>query len=176
VLLGGLRRLVRVCIGAVILFFGLLVPPSLLLTLGTALQLPTFVLLLLIAIAAVYVLAILAMWFVVMPVLVTENVGIFSSFRRSHYLTRDHRWGTLALALILAVIVLGMMMIALTVRLSFIGSATVQMMLYPWLSLVVVPLGAFSALMTAIIPAVAYHLLQAEREGAGADVLARVFE
>ncbi|HJT11138.1 MAG TPA: hypothetical protein VJ790_00895 [Dongiaceae bacterium] len=59
-------------------------------------------------------------------------------------------------------------------RLSFIGNAPVQMMLYPWLSLAIVPVGAFSSLMTAIIPAAAYHLLQAERGGAGADVVARI--
>jgi hypothetical protein len=173
---GGLRRLVRVAIGAVMLFFGLLVPPGLFLVLGTALQLPTFLLLLLNAIAAIYALAVLAMWFVTMPVLVAEDVGVFSSFRRSRYLTRDHRWGTLALALILAVMVFVMMTIALTVRLSFVVSAPMQMMLHPWLSLTMIPLNAFSSLVIAIIPAVAYHLLQTEREGAGADALARVFE
>lgn len=175
-LAGGLRRLVRVCIGTAILFFVLIMPPSVLLTFGTALGLPTVLMLLLIGIAAVYVLAILVMWFVAVPVLVTEDVGILSCFRRSRYLTRGHRWGMLAVALVLATMVFAMMMIAMTVHFSLIANAPVQMMLHPWLSLTIAPLGAFSSLMTAIIPAVAYHLLQAEREGAGADVLARVFE
>ena len=172
----GLRRIVHVSIGAAILFFVLLVPSGGLLTLGTALGLPEILLLLLIGLAAVYVFAMFAMWFVAMPVLVTEDVGILSSFRRSRYLTRGHRWAVLALALVLVTIVVATMMIATILRLSLIAYAPAQMMLSPWLSLTIVPLGAFSSLMTAIIPAVAYHLLQAEREGAGTDVLARVFD
>ena len=69
-----------------------------------------------------------------------------------------------------------MAMIATTLRLNLVVYAPVQMMLYPWLSLTLVPLGAFSSLMIAIVPAVAYHLLQAEKEGGGVEVLARVFD
>lgn len=78
---GLLRRIVRVSIGTVILFFPLLVPPGRLLALGAALELPEILLLLLTGIAAVYVFAIFGMWFVTAPVLVAEKVGILSSFR-----------------------------------------------------------------------------------------------
>jgi hypothetical protein len=173
---GALRRIVRVSIGTLILFLALFVPPGALLALGAALGLPEILLLLLTGIVTVYALAIFTMWFVAVPVLVTEEVGILSSFRRSRYLTRGHRWGVLALALVLAVIVFAMMTIAMTVRLSLIVNAPIQMMMHPWLSLANVPLGAFSSLMAAIVPAVTYCLLQAEKEGAGTDLLARVFE
>lgn len=176
ILHGGLRRIVRVFIGTAILLFVAIVPSSGLVTLAALLGLPEILLAVPIGVATIYVLAILAMWFVVVPVLVAEQVGILSSFRRSRHLTRGHRWAVLALALVLSVMVVALAMIATTVRLSLVVNAPMQMMLYPWLSLTLVPFSAFASLMTAIIPAVTYHLLQAEKEGGGSDVLARIFD
>jgi hypothetical protein len=175
---GGLRRVVRVTIGTTILVFVVLVPPLALTMLYVFLELPQIMLMVAVGIlmTAVYALAIFMVWFVAVPVLVAENVGIFSGFGRSRDLTRGHRWAVLALVLVLAIIVWAMMLIATTLRLSLVAYVPDQMMLYPWLSLALVPLGAFSSLMTATVPAAAYHLLQAEKEGGGVEVVARVFE
>ena len=172
-LVGGLRRVVRVFIGATLWLLVLLAVPIALLVVGVWLHLPGI---LLAGTAGIYLLAILAIWFVVVPVLVAEDVRLLSSFRRSGHLTGDHRWGVLALVLLLAAMAVAMVTIAMSVRLALIAHAPMPMVMYPWASLAIVPLGAFSSLMTGIVPAVAYHLLQAEKEGGGVEVLARVFE
>jgi hypothetical protein len=170
---GGLRRVVRVLIGGGLWLLALLLPSTGLLIAGLWLGLPEILML---AGAGIYILAVFSVWFVVVPVLVAEDVRLLSSFGRSGRLTRDHRWGVLALALILIAVIVAMMAIAWSLHLALVVYAPVPMMLYSWGSLVAIPFGAFSTLMTAIIPAVAYHLLRTEREGGAAETVARVFD
>lgn len=170
---GGLHRIVRVLIGAALWVIAILMPSVAALVAGTLIGLPAP---LLVGGACVFGLSVLVVWFVIIPVLVAEDVPILSSFRRSSQLTSGHRWGVLGVALVLAAILVAMVMLGATLTFALFAVVPLQAMILPWLSIAVIPLGAFSSLMTAIIPAVAYYLLQAEKEGGGVEVLARVFE
>ena len=172
---GGMRRIGHVLIGAVLWVIAILVPSVASLAAGIWIGLPA---LLLIGGACVFGLSVLVVWFVLIPVMVAEDVRILSSFGRSRQLTSGHRWGVLGVALVLAAILVAMVMLGATLTYALFAIAPVQAMILPRLSLslAVTPIGTFSSLMTAIIPAVSYHLLQAEKEGGGTDVLARVFD
>jgi hypothetical protein len=174
---GGLRRIGRALIGAVLWVIAILLPSVAALAAGIWIGLPA---LLLIGGACVFGLSVLVVWFVLIPVMVAEDMRILSSFGRSRQLTSGHRWGVLGVALILAAILATIMMLGVALDYAtyyaLLTFAPLQATMLPWLSLVAVPFGAFSSLMTAIIPAVTYHFLQAEKEGGGTDVLARVFD
>jgi hypothetical protein len=170
---GGLRRVGRVLIGAALWVIAILVPTIAALVAGTWIGLPAP---LLVGGACVFGLSVLVVWFVLIPVMVAEDVRMLSSFGRSRQLTSGHRWGVLAVVLTLAAILLAMVMLATILNFALFAFAPVQAVMFPWLSIAAIPIGAFSSLMTAIIPAAAYHLLQAEKEGGGVEVLARVFD
>jgi hypothetical protein len=170
---GGLRRIWRVVIGAALWVIAILVPTVAALVAGTWIGLPA---LLLVGGTGIFGLSVLVVWFVLIPVMVAEDVRMLSSFGRSRQLTSGHRWGILGVALSLAAILVAMVMLAAILNFALFAFAPVQAVMFPWLSIAAIPIGAFSSLMTAIIPAAAYHLLQVEKEGEGVDVLARVFD
>jgi hypothetical protein len=170
---GGLRRIGRVLIGAALWVIAILVPTVAALVAGTWIGLPAP---LLVGGACVFGLSVLVVWFVLIPVMVAEDVRMLSSFGRSSQLTSGHRWGVLGVVLILAAILVAMAMLGAILDFALFAFAPVQAVMFPWLSIAAIPIGTFSSLMIAIIPAAAYHLLQAEKEGGGVEVLARVFE
>jgi hypothetical protein len=170
---GGLRRIGRVLIGAALWVIAILVPTVAVLAAGTWIGLPAP---LLVGGACAFGLSVLVVWFVLIPVMVAEDVRVLSSFGRSGQLTSGHRWGVLGVVLILAAFLVAMVMLAAILNFALLALAPVQAVMFPRLSIAALPIGAFSSLMTAIIPATAYHLLQAEKEGGGVEVLARVFE
>jgi hypothetical protein len=170
---GGLRRIWRVLIGATLWVIAILVPSVALAAGGAWIGVPA---LLLVGGACVFGLSVLVVWFVLIPVMVAEDVRMLSSFGRSRQLTSGHRWGVLGVVLILAAILVAMVMLGAVLNFALFAIAPVQAVMVPWLSVAAIPIGAFSSLMTAIIPAAAYHLLQVEKEGGGVEVLARVFE
>jgi hypothetical protein len=173
-LAGGMARLGRVLVGAIIVAFVLIVPIGALLALLPWIGSPE---LLMFGLTAAFFLTILVIWFVLMPVLVAEDVRLLSSFGRSRRLTSGRRWATLALALLLSATIFAVMTIAYILRFVVLGYALDLFIAYSVApSMPAIPLSAFASLLTAIVPTVAYHLLRAEKEGVGADTHAGVFE
>ena len=121
------------------------------------------------AAATVFVLYILIAWFVVIPVLVVEDVRFFSSFGRAARLSRGRRWGMLGLLLLY-----GILLFAVGVLLVLISTLAADV---PVLALVViVPFSALYSVVGAILPVVVYYLLRAEKEGIGIDEIVKVFD
>ncbi len=114
----------------------------------------------------------LCMWFVAVPASVVEKPGIMGAFRRSSELTKGHRWEIFGI-----LVVLGLMNFAITKMLetTFVDKATGLGDLKTYLGAVMGVSIAFAALQ-ASIQGVTYFLLRREKEGTGADELARVFD
>lgn len=120
--------------------------------------------------AGVFVLYIFVAWFPLVPVLVVEDIKFFAGFGRAAALSAGRRWGLLGLLLIYGVLILGITVVIITV-IGFIA-ATV-----PLIGLVLmIPFLALYSVLGAIMPAVVYYLLRAEKEGVGIDEIARVFD
>jgi hypothetical protein len=109
--------------------------------------------------------------YVAIPAAVVERPGPFGALRRSWALTRGRR-----LAIFLVLLVLGMLSTVAN------GFATFLMAILPegpavlgaaGVSLLV---GLLFSSLQAVVPAVAYHDLRVEKEGADTSELARVFE
>jgi hypothetical protein len=121
------------------------------------------------AAAVILILYILVLSFVVVPVLVVEDVRFFSSFRRASDLSRGRRWGLLGLLLVcgLLVVAVGAVIYAIV---AFTAAA-------PVLALVaIIPLSALYSVVAAILPVVVYYLLRAEKEGIGIEDIVKVFD
>jgi hypothetical protein len=107
------------------------------------------------------------MWWVLVPAIVVERIGVGAAFSRSSGLTSGHRWGILGLL----VVVVGAQWV-LSFVLGLIGAA-----LGPTLAEIiniVIALG-FSAL-SSVLTAVGYYTLRAEKEGIVIDDIAKVFD
>jgi hypothetical protein len=107
------------------------------------------------------------MWWVLIPALVVEGIGIGAGFSRSGQLTSGHRWGILGLLVLIAVaqwivsFVLGLVGVALGPTLAEIINIAVTLF--------------FSAL-SSTLTAVGYYYLRAEKEGIVIDDIAKVFD
>jgi hypothetical protein len=107
------------------------------------------------------------LWFVVLPACIVEQLGAWTSLRRSRELTRGHRWKVLGLTVLL--------MIATS------SGSTVE----PWVTAATSPLvghageliwnGIWSA-FTAIITIVTYLDLRVAKEGVDIEQIAVVFD
>jgi hypothetical protein len=106
-------------------------------------------------------------WWVFVPSIVAEGAGPVACFRRSRRLTQGHRWGILGIMALVFIANLGC-----SILLGAIGQfgviATVALLN------VVVAL-VFTAL-SAVLTAVGYYALRAEKEGFGLGDLARIFD
>lgn len=121
------------------------------------------------AAAAVFLVYVLVLWFVVIPVLVVEDVRFSSSFSRSAELSRGRRWRMLGLLL-----TYGVMVVAVGAATLMINEVAVDA---PVLGLILVlPLIALYSVVGAILPAVTYYLLRAEKEGIGIEDIVKVFD
>lgn len=106
-------------------------------------------------------------WWVLVPVLVFENAKVFGAFRRSRQLTKGHRWRILAIILL---VFLGNALCSLVVgAIGQLGAVATAALLNVAVAL------AFSALSSVLV-AVGYAALRGEKEGFGADDLARIFD
>ena len=113
------------------------------------------------------------MWWVYVPAIVVEGKGIIESFGRSRALTKGRRWhilGLLILVLVLSLVV--NFLVGLVVGVLFIGGSDVAtpaaILQYVAMSLVT----AFGA----ILVAVGYYYLRAEKEGVDVNEIAQVFD
>jgi hypothetical protein len=120
--------------------------------------------------ATVLVLYIFVAWFALVPVLVVEDVKFFAGFGRAAALSAGRRWGLLGLLLIYGAIVVGISVVIFGI-IGFIAVAA------PLVGLVLmIPFLALYSALGAIMPAVVYYLLRAEKEGVGIDEIAKVFD
>jgi hypothetical protein len=121
-------------------------------------------------VATVLVLYIFVAWFALVPVLVVEDVKFFAGFGRAAALSAGRRWGLLGLLLIYGAIVVGISVVIFGI-IGFIAVAA------PLVGLVLmIPFLALYSALGAIMPAVVYYLLRAEKEGVGIDEIAKVFD
>ena len=120
--------------------------------------------------AAIVVLYIFVAWFSLVPVLVVEDVKFFAGFGHAAALSAGRRWGLLGLLLIYGVIIVAISAVIFGI-IGFIAVAA------PLVGLVLmIPLLALYSVLGAIMPAVVYYLLRAEKEGVGIDEIAKVFD
>lgn len=120
--------------------------------------------------ATVAVLYIFVAWFALVPVLVVEDVKFFAGFGRAAALSAGRRWGLLGLLLIYGLIIVGISVVILGI-IGFIAVAA------PLIGLVLmIPFLALYSVLGAVMPAVVYYLLRAEKEGVGIDEIAKVFD
>jgi hypothetical protein len=110
-------------------------------------------------------------WWVYVPAIVVEGKGIIGAFGRSRELTRGRRWHLLGLVVFIAValiavsfVISGLLPNAETPGGSTLGSIVE----YVFLSLVT----AFNA----VLVAVGYYYLRAEKEGTDVNEIARIFD
>jgi hypothetical protein len=112
-------------------------------------------------------LILMVMWWVLVPSVVVEGVGVDKAFGRSGDLTRGHRWGIFGLLVLVWVVqwlvslLVGMVAVAL-------GGVFLQ------IANIVLEL-AFTA-FACVLSAVGYYYLRAEKEGVIIDDIARVFD
>jgi hypothetical protein len=120
--------------------------------------------------AAVFLLYIFVIWFPLVPVQVMEDSKFFAGFGRAADLSRGRRWGILGLVLVYLVIIVG-------VSVVIFGIIAVVAVAMPIVGLILtIPFLALYSVIGAIMPAVVYYLLRAEKEGVGIDEIARVFD
>ena len=119
--------------------------------------------------ALVFLLYILVVWFVVIPVLVVEDVRFFSSFGRAAELSRGRRWGMLGVLLLYGVLIVAIGAAILVVAIVAADAPVLAL-------IVIVPLSALMSVVGAILPVVVYYLLRTEKEGIGIDDIAKVFD
>lgn len=115
------------------------------------------------------------MWWVYIPAIVVEGKGIFDSFSRSRELTRGRRWHIFGLLVIVFVLAF-----AINFVITLVAAIAVVRMPVSNFALVVATaeyvaqslLAAFGAVMVAV----GYYYLRAEREGIDVNVIASVFD
>lgn len=162
----GFGRVVRVMFTSLVVGLAIMVPIVVAVVVGM-IAIPLLYPLL--AAAGLGVLYIIVIWFVAVPVQVMESGGFGAGFKRAADLSRGHRWGILGLLLIYAVLIIALFAAVLAAIDLIVGHPIIVLLFY-------IPLGAFSSAMGAILPAVVYFLLRAEKEGVGIDEIAKVFD
>jgi hypothetical protein len=106
-------------------------------------------------------------WWVFVPAIVAESAGPLACFRRSRRLTQGHRRGILGIILLVAVTNLGC-----SILLGAIG----QFGVIATVALLDVVVALAITALSAVLTAVGYYALRAEKEGFGPGDLARIFD
>ncbi|MFD2205300.1 hypothetical protein [Kiloniella antarctica] len=109
--------------------------------------------------------------FVVIPVVVVENPGVFKSLGRSAELTKGNRWAILGLFIIMIIIGVGLGFLSQEISLIFIGMGMTIVGV-----LVDSVIQAISTLIYLIIGAVTYNNLRQSKEGVSSGEIASVFD
>jgi hypothetical protein len=112
-------------------------------------------------------------WIVVVPVYVTENVGLLGVFGRSAALTRGHRWSIFGLLLILGLATLA---IGVLLGLAFGGFGTNPTMFSPSQIAAQTVERIVGLMLGAALVASIYYELRTAKEGAAPAQLAAVFD
>jgi hypothetical protein len=145
----GLSSILPVIIGSILLSLGIMIGSLLLIVPGIILAL---------------------MWWVYVPSIVVEGKGIIEAFGRSRELTRGRRWHLLGLVIVLLILmfVVGFIAQFVVMIIAAQGGMTATIIEY-----------VFNALLTAftaVLVAVAYYYLRAEKEGVDVNEIARIFD
>ena len=148
----GLVSVIPVIVGSIILSIGIMIGSILLIVPGIILAL---------------------MWWVYVPAIVVEGKGIMESFGRSRELTRGHRWHILGLVIVILVLILAVGWIVDKI-VGGIISASVDPAFFQIIAGYVV--NSLIAAFGAILVAVGYYYLRAEKEGVDANEIANVFD
>lgn len=111
---------------------------------------------------------VLCMCYLAVPVCVIEKPGIFASLGRSAELTKGFRWQIFGIVLLVS-IVSSLVSGVLTVVISRIAGPTILALIsFVWQGIYV----AFAAVLAAVL----YHDLRAEKDGVDVEEIAAVFE
>ncbi|HEY2891601.1 MAG TPA: hypothetical protein VGJ31_13275 [Dongiaceae bacterium] len=108
-----------------------------------------------------------ALW-VYVPAIVLEKAGVATSFRRSRTLTKGHRWAILGLYLIVLAVVL-----AVEFVLTLVLHVSLAALAYHWAA---IPIQLLYLVFIAVMSAVGYYHLRAEKEGISVSEIATVFD
>jgi hypothetical protein len=109
----------------------------------------------------------LLMWWVFVPAIVVEGVGVTESLSRSRALTSGHRWGILGLLFIV-----GLVQWLVGLLIGLIGAALGPLVAEILNLLVTLVFTAFAS----VLSGVGYYYLRAEKEGIVIEDIARVFD
>jgi hypothetical protein len=108
-----------------------------------------------------------ALW-VYVPAIVVEKAGVGASFARSRTLTKGHRWAIFGLyVIVLAVVIAAEFVLTLVLHISLAALA------YHWAA---IPIQVFYLVFIAVMSAVGYYYLRAEKEGISVSEIAKVFD
>ena len=163
--LGALPRVILAILALVLGFFVAGVVVALVLGLLAAIT-PVLSFLAMIPVFIGYIMLFL-IWWVFVPVIVVEHAGPLASFGRSRELTRGHRWGILA---ILLLVIVGQIVVGLIVSiLASVAGAVIGQIINSLVTM-------FFTALSGVLTAVGYYYLRAEKEGFGVDDLAKVFD
>lgn len=116
------------------------------------------------------------LWSVAAPTVVVEKRGVFESLQRSRDLTRGHRWSVFGLLVLYAV---ASWLISLLIGGLSVATGGSFMTGTPniWVNLLAGPLvSILSSVIASAGVAALYYELRTAKEGAGAEVLASVFD
>lgn len=115
-------------------------------------------------------LILLIMWWVYVPAIVVEGKGIIGAFGRSRELTRGRRWHILGILILIGIVMFGVSWVIGNALLTDLTSV---------LSVGSLILFLFSSLVTAysaVLVAVGYYYLRAEKEGVDVNQIASIFD
>jgi hypothetical protein len=111
-------------------------------------------------------------WWVVVPAIVVEHAGPIGALGRSYRLVAGHRWGVFGLLVLLFV---ANMAVSQVVQIG-LGVASSSMVAISILFILNILVSIFLMALSAVMAAVGYYHLRAEKEGFGAGDLARIFD
>ena len=111
---------------------------------------------------------VMTMLWVVIPVALLENLGVFASLKRSAELTKGYRWGVFGIIILVGIIQNVVAKIGEMVLGEIDSMVTAEL-------IALLPEAFFTALWAVVI-AVGYHDLRVTKEGIGAEEIAAVFD
>ncbi len=117
----------------------------------------------------------LLMWWVYIPVVVVENEGIMGSFGRSSALTRGRRWHLLGLLLVIVLISIVISSVLVGSVAAIIMTAQSESAFFA-VQVIQYVISAMITAFSAVMIAVTYYYLRAEKEGIDVNAIAQVFD
>jgi hypothetical protein len=117
------------------------------------------------ALTAVFIYVVILFW-VFIPAIVVERAGVIDCFKRSLALTKGRRWAILG---VLAVVFVANLAVSLLIKL-LVNIAPMASVLLDVLAML------FFMALSAVLAAVGYTFLRAEKEGVAIDDVVTVFD
>ena len=114
------------------------------------------------------------MWWVYIPAVVVESKGIIEAFGRSRELTRGRRWHILGLIVVIAILLIAVSFVVVLV----VGILAATSPDGGGFGAIIISyvLNALVTAFNAVLVAVSYYYLRAEKEGIDANEIARIFD